>query len=364
MRAAAGDRVWPTPWKRLLIAALAVAPEAVAASSLEALLDVELDGLVIATPSALHAMQATAALERGSRCSARNRWPARLARRLPSSLGARRRPTAAASTSRTDTRARCVAFASSSASGDLGEIYAVDLVFHNAYGPDKAWFRDPRAVRRRLRHRSRHPSRRPCAVDARLSARRASCRAVSTRKDGRWRRPLPWSKITPSHNSTLDTGAVVRLACSWNLAAGCDAVIEATFSRHARRRLVAQRERLVLRLRGGALRRHAPHARSPSRRTPGAAVPPSLGAAARRSTAASTPRSSARSKWPQCWMRSMAAETPPRVLMTDRHGRRRLALCGGACRSARRAWRACGAGDDGRPTHASAARADRGAFRA
>ena len=25
----------------------------------------------------------------------------------------------------------------------LGQTDAVDLVFHNAYGPDKAWFRDP-----------------------------------------------------------------------------------------------------------------------------------------------------------------------------------------------------------------------------
>ena len=25
----------------------------------------------------------------------------------------------------------------------LGRTYAVDLVFHNAYGPDKAWFYDP-----------------------------------------------------------------------------------------------------------------------------------------------------------------------------------------------------------------------------
>src|SRR5438270_316966 len=27
--------------------------------------------------------------------------------------------------------------------GALGRVYAVDLVFHNAYGPDKAWFYDP-----------------------------------------------------------------------------------------------------------------------------------------------------------------------------------------------------------------------------
>src|SRR5690606_36079371 len=29
------------------------------------------------------------------------------------------------------------------AAGAIGEIYACDLVFHNAYGPDKAWYYDP-----------------------------------------------------------------------------------------------------------------------------------------------------------------------------------------------------------------------------
>jgi predicted dehydrogenase len=28
-------------------------------------------------------------------------------------------------------------------SGELGRVFAVDLVFHNAYGPDKPWFYDP-----------------------------------------------------------------------------------------------------------------------------------------------------------------------------------------------------------------------------
>jgi predicted dehydrogenase len=29
--------------------------------------------------------------------------------------------------------------------GELGRVQAVDLVFHNAYGPDKAWFYDRRS---------------------------------------------------------------------------------------------------------------------------------------------------------------------------------------------------------------------------
>src|SRR5437016_9283820 len=29
-------------------------------------------------------------------------------------------------------------------SGELGEVYAANLIFHNAYGPDKPWFYDPK----------------------------------------------------------------------------------------------------------------------------------------------------------------------------------------------------------------------------
>src|SRR5207248_7565181 len=29
------------------------------------------------------------------------------------------------------------------AGGELGQVFAADLVFHNAYGPDKPWFYDP-----------------------------------------------------------------------------------------------------------------------------------------------------------------------------------------------------------------------------
>ena len=28
------------------------------------------------------------------------------------------------------------------ASGEIGEVYAADVTFHNAYGPDKPWFMD------------------------------------------------------------------------------------------------------------------------------------------------------------------------------------------------------------------------------
>ena len=88
----------------------------------------------------------------------------------------------------------------------------------------------PGAVGRRLRDRPRHPSRRSRAVDARLpaSSRRHEPHLFAQRPAAR-AGALDASRTTPSRSSTSRGGARVRLACSWNLAAGCDAVIEATF---------------------------------------------------------------------------------------------------------------------------------------
>src|SRR5687767_5058435 len=53
------------PAQDLAAQAQQIAPEAVLATSLDELLEHDLDGIVIATPSALHAEQTIAALERG-----------------------------------------------------------------------------------------------------------------------------------------------------------------------------------------------------------------------------------------------------------------------------------------------------------
>jgi threonine dehydrogenase-like Zn-dependent dehydrogenase len=55
-----------------------IAPGALATEDLGRLLETELDGVVIATPSALHAEQAAAALRRGLAVFCENRWPAPL----------------------------------------------------------------------------------------------------------------------------------------------------------------------------------------------------------------------------------------------------------------------------------------------
>jgi predicted dehydrogenase len=111
-------------------------------SSFDELLDQDLDGVVIATPNCFHAEQAIAALERGmavfcqkplGRNAAETRSIVAAARKSDSLLGVdltyRHIPAMQ--------RVRSLV-----ASGALGKVFAVDAKFHNAYGPDKAWFYD------------------------------------------------------------------------------------------------------------------------------------------------------------------------------------------------------------------------------
>ena len=125
-----------------LEAAQALAPRAEALGGLDALLARPLDGLVIATPSALHAAQAEAALARGLAVFCQK--PLALdAGQTASVIAAARkadRLLAVDLSYRHSEAMRCVRALVES--GGIGEIYAADLVFHNAYGPDKDWFYD------------------------------------------------------------------------------------------------------------------------------------------------------------------------------------------------------------------------------
>jgi predicted dehydrogenase len=111
--------------------------------------------------------------------------------------------------------------------GELGRIYAVDLVFHNAYGPDKPWFYDPAL------------SGGGCVmdlgvhlVDLALWTLGDRVRDVSSKLfaggeplDGRTDLVEDYGIATIG----LEGGAAVQLACSWRLQAGQDAVITAAF---------------------------------------------------------------------------------------------------------------------------------------
>ena len=203
-------------------------PGAVAAPSLDALLELQLDGVVIATPTALHAEQAIAALERDTAVfcqkplgrsadeTARVIRAARLVNRLLA----------------VDLSYRFVRgvqkIKQMISAGEIGTIYVADLVFHNAYGPDKAWYYD------------RKFSGGGCLIDLGIHLIDLALwmldfpvvEKISSRLFSQGR-PVPGraGALEDYALARLDltTGATVNLACSWRLPAGRDALISASF---------------------------------------------------------------------------------------------------------------------------------------
>ena len=182
-----------------------------ALDSLDDLLEEDLDGVVIATPSALHAEQAIAALERGlavfcqkplARTAAETRAVVDAARRADLLLGV-------------DLSYRHVeAFRAARAAVDeIGELLAADLVFHNAYGPDRPWFHDPEL------------SGGGCVID--LGTHLVDLAVWMLDLEPETVTSRLWGEpVEQVATAELDR---VRLACSWNLHAGAEAVIEASF---------------------------------------------------------------------------------------------------------------------------------------
>jgi predicted dehydrogenase len=206
--------------------ALADVPEAQVASGLDELLAAGVDGVVIATPSALHAEQAIAALEAGVAVFCQKplgRDAAETARVVEAARAADRllgvdlsyRYTAAAQAVREQV-----------ATDALGPVHAVDLVFHNAYGPDKSWFLDPRL------------SGGGCVIDlgihlVDLLLWTLGFPAVAKVEGRLWRQgraagPDEAEDFCLAQLELAD-GTLARLACSWFSHEGRDAVIEATF---------------------------------------------------------------------------------------------------------------------------------------
>jgi predicted dehydrogenase len=187
--------------------------------SLEELLVEDLDGVVIATPSALHAEQALAALENGLAvfCQKPLALDAATASRVVEAARAADLLLGVDLSYRMTEAAQRVKQVVGS--GEIGDVFAADLVFHNAYGPDRSWFADPALAGG------------GCVLDLGIHLVDLALwmldfpgvRAVSSRVYGK---PL-------EHYATaqieLETGAVLRLACSWRLHAGRECVLEATF---------------------------------------------------------------------------------------------------------------------------------------
>lgn len=206
---------------------VSVHPQARSVGRFEDLLGLELDGIVIATPSALHAEQAIAALSAGlpvfcqkplARSAAETRAVIAAAQAADRLLGVdlSYRHTAGMKAIR-DLIQR----------GDLGEIYAIETVFHNAYGPDKAWFYSKRAAGG------------GCLLDLGIHLVDLALWSLGFPEVQAAHGVVRYHDRAPFSNGEavedyatgqleLDGGAVVQLACSWRVPAGCEARIEFT----------------------------------------------------------------------------------------------------------------------------------------
>ena len=203
-------------------------PRAVQLATLSDLLELDLDGIVIATPSALHADQSIEALEAGTAvfCQKPLGRNAKETRRVIDAARASNKLLGV------DLSYRFVngvpQLHNLIRSGELGHIFAVDLVFHNAYGPDKAWFYD------------RKLSGGGCVIDLGIHLVDLALwcldfpevRTVSSQLFAQGR-PLAKGPGSVEDFATarvdLETDTTLQLSCSWKLQAGCDAIIRASF---------------------------------------------------------------------------------------------------------------------------------------
>lgn len=212
------------PVDDLATEALELSDGATRFESFEELLSSGIDGVVIATPSALHADQALQALEHGiavfcqkplGRTAHETSRVVEAARRGDHLLGVdfSYRETAVVRAAKTLID-----------SGGIGDVFASELVFHNAWGPDKPWFYDPAL------------SGGGCVIDlgihlidlALLLTGTSSAEVTDSRlfsKGRLLRDPSVQVEDYADVTMTAGDGVAVRIGCSWNLHAGWEAVI-------------------------------------------------------------------------------------------------------------------------------------------
>lgn len=214
------------PSEQCVDEALAMSPSARVVDSLDAMLALDgLDGVVIATPSALHADQSIQALQAGKAVFCQKplgRTAAEVDAVIAAARDADRLLGVDLSYRHT---AGMEAIAGLIREGSLGDIFAVDLTFHNAYGPDKPWFYDPAQ------------SGGGCVVDlgvhlVDLALWSLGFPPVSNTTSALYAggQPLHSGSVEDYASASFQAGGTnVRLTCSWRLHAGQDAVIAADF---------------------------------------------------------------------------------------------------------------------------------------
>jgi predicted dehydrogenase len=192
----------------------------------EELLKQDMDGLVIATPSALHAEQAIAALELGipvfcqkplGRNANETAAVIETARRMDRLLGVDL-------SYRATTGMRRIRHLIHQ--GELGEITSIEAVFHNAYGPDKPWFYSKKLAGG------------GCLLDLGIHMIDLAVWCLNypeLRSAHGWTHQSARGDLSDhvdDHAAGLikfETGTSMLLACSWGSHAGCDAEIRIQF---------------------------------------------------------------------------------------------------------------------------------------
>jgi predicted dehydrogenase len=188
--------------------------------------DKELDGVVIATPSALHAAQAVEALNAGipvfcqkplARTLEETEFVVNTAEKKNLLLGV--------DFSYRYTKAFAKLYEAVK-SGEIGDLFSAVMIFHNAYGPDKPWAYNPAL------------SGGGCVIDLGIhlidmlllltdfpEALKAESNLYSRGNSVRGENIV---EDYASANILLDSGLSAHLNCSWNNSIGQDAVIEFT----------------------------------------------------------------------------------------------------------------------------------------
>lgn len=203
--------------------ALALVKNAEGVTTLDEALELEPDGVVLATPSAMHAEQSIAALSRGASVFCQKplgRDASEVRAVIAAARDANRLLGIDVSYRHTEGLSRIRGLVHE---GCIGRVYAMDLTFHNAYGPDKPWFYDVRQ------------SGGGCLVDLGVHlvdflywTFDTPTRRVSGHVFAAGQRVQPEDQQVEDFalgEIEFESGAIARLACSWKLSAGCDAQI-------------------------------------------------------------------------------------------------------------------------------------------
>lgn len=205
--------------------ALQFAADAKVVESLPELIDTDVEGVIIATPSALHAAQSIEALDAGKAVFCQKPL-GRDAAEVKAVVEKAQEKDVLLSVDFSYRFTNGIkSLKSVLDSGELGDIYGVNLVFHNAYGPDKPWYFDPKLAGG------------GCVMDLGVHLvdllvwlfNNPEVNEVNSQLFSKGKRIEDIIEQVEDYavaQLLLNDGIAVQLACSWNLPAGVDAVIE------------------------------------------------------------------------------------------------------------------------------------------